>query len=156
MMRAGAPRIQECGNSRAVGASNGQERIDMGTGEWAAIAGISVGTLVLSMGLAAWLLVRVPPDYFKGEKRQALKKRPLWMKILKNAGGVLLVLLGLVLSVPGVPGQGLLMVLCGLMLLDLPGKYKLERKILSLSPIRRAANKIRAWRGRPPLQFPRA
>lgn len=128
----------------------------MDTGEWAAILGISVGTLVLSMGLAGWLLVRVPPDYFKGEKRQHLKKRPLWMKILKNAGGVVLVLLGLLLSVPGVPGQGLLMVLCGLMLLDIPGKFKLERKILSLRPIRRAANKIRAWRGRPPLQFPRA
>jgi hypothetical protein len=124
------------------------------TGEWLAVAGISVATLVLSIGLAGWLLVRVPPDYFKGEKRQAVKKRPLWLKILKNAGGVVLVLLGLVLSVPGIPGQGLLMVLCGLMLLDIPGKYKLERKILSLRPIRSAANKIRAWRGRPPLQFP--
>ena len=126
----------------------------MDTGEWLAVAGVSVATLVLSIGLAGWLLVRVPPDYFKGEKRQAMKNRPLWLKILKNVGGVVLVLLGLVLSVPGVPGQGLLMVLCGLMLLDIPGKFKLERKILSLRPIRSAANKIRRWRGRPPLQFP--
>lgn len=128
----------------------------METGEWLALAGVSLVTLVLSIGLAGWLLVRIPADYFKGEKRQPFKKRPLWMKILKNIGGVLLVLLGLVLSVPGVPGQGLLMVLCGLMLLDLPGKYKLEKKILSLRPIRSAANKIRAWRGRPPLEFPTA
>ena len=126
----------------------------MQTGEWLALAGVSLVTLVLSTGLAGWLLVRIPADYFKGEKRHALKKRPLWMKILKNAGGVLLVLLGLVLSVPGVPGQGLLMVLCGLMLLDIPGKYKLERKILSLRPIRAGANRIRRWRGRPPLEFP--
>jgi hypothetical protein len=124
------------------------------TGEWLAIGGVSLFTLVFSIALAGWLIVRVPPDYFKGEKRQALKSRPLWMKILKNIGGVVLVLIGLVLSVPGVPGQGLLMVLCGLMLLDIPGKFKLERKILSLRPIRSAANRIRAWRGRPPLEFP--
>ena len=126
----------------------------MDTGEWLAIGGVSLFTLVFSIALAGWLIVRVPPDYFKGEKRTALKNRPLWMKILKNIGGVVLVLIGLVLSVPGVPGQGLLLVLCGLMLLDIPGKYKLERKILSLRPIRSAANRIRAWRGRPPLEFP--
>ena len=128
----------------------------MTTGEWAAIAGISVGSLVLSLGLAGWLLVRIPADYFKGETRHALIKRPFWMKILKNIAGVIVLLLGIVMSIPGVPGQGLLVVLCGLMLLDLPGKYKLERKILSLGPIRAGANRIRAWRGRPPLEFPSA
>jgi hypothetical protein len=128
----------------------------MPTGEWIALIGVSVATLVISVGVAGWLLIRVPPDYFKGEKRQASKKRPLWMKVLKNAAGVLMVAVGLVLSIPGVPGQGLLMVLAGLMLLDVPGKYKLERKILSLRPIRSAANRLRAWRGRPPLQFPPA
>lgn len=126
----------------------------MGTGEWLALAGVSLVTLVLSTGLAGWILVRIPADYFKGENRRPIGKRPLWMKILKNAGGILLALLGLVLSVPGVPGQGLLMMLCGLMLLDLPGKYKLEKRILSLRPIRRAADRIRRWRGRPPLEFP--
>jgi hypothetical protein len=125
------------------------------TGEWLAIGGVSLFTLVLSIGLAGWVIVRVPPDYFKGEKRKDPKK-PIWKKVLKNVGGVVLVLVGLVLSVPGVPGQGLLLVLCGLMLLDIPGKYKLERKILSLRPIRKAANRIRKWRGRPPLQFPAA
>jgi hypothetical protein len=126
------------------------------TGEWIALIGVSVATLVLSVGIAGWMLVRIPPDYFKGEKRKASKKRPLWMKILKNIGGVLLIGVGLVLSVPGVPGQGLLMVLAGLMLLDIPGKYKLERKILGFRPIRSAANRLRAWRGRPPLEFPPA
>ena len=128
----------------------------MTTGEWIALIGVSVATLVISVVIAGWVLVRIPPDYFKGEKRQASKKRPLWIKILKNAGGVLMVAVGLVLSVPGVPGQGLLMVLAGLMLLDIPGKYKLERKILSFRPLRSAANRLRAWRGRPPLEFPNA
>ena len=128
----------------------------MSTGEWIALAGVSVATLVISFVLAGWILVRIPPDYFKGEKRQPLKARPLWARILKNIGGVLIIAVGLVLSVPGVPGQGLLMVLAGIMLLDIPGKYKLERKILSFRPLRSAANRLRAWRGRPPLEFPKA
>jgi hypothetical protein len=123
------------------------------TGEWLALAGVSLVTLVLSVGLAGWIIVRVPSDYFKGPKRHALKQRPLWLKVLKNIAGVVVILLGLALSVPGVPGQGLLMVLAGLMLLDIPGKYKLERKILSFRPIRSAADRIRKWRGRPPLEL---
>src|SRR5687768_2456859 len=59
----------------------------MTTGEWIALIGVSVATLVVSVGIAGWMLVRVPPDYFKGEKRQVSKKRPLWLKILKNIGG---------------------------------------------------------------------
>jgi hypothetical protein len=127
----------------------------MTTAEIVALIGISVATLVISIGIAGWLLVRIPPDYFKGKERKSSKKRPLWMKILKNIGGVLLIGVGLVLSLPGVPGQGLLMVLAGLMVVDIPGKFKVERKILSLRPIRSTANRLRAWRGRPPLQFPR-
>jgi len=117
------------------------------------IAGISIGTLVVSLGVAGWMLVRVPADYFKNESRQK-KKDGVWKKVLKNVLGVLLVAVGIVLSLPGVPGQGLLLVLAGLMITDIPGKYKVERKILSKKPIRKAANRLRAWRHRPPLEFP--
>ena len=119
------------------------------------IAGISVGTLVLSGGLAAWMLIRIPADYFKSESRQK-KNDGVWKKVLKNAAGVLLMAIGVVLSLPGVPGQGLLLVLAGLMITDIPGKFKVERKILSKKPIRKVANRLRAWRHRPPLEFPRA
>ena len=120
------------------------------------IAGVSVGTLVVSLLVAGWLLIRIPADYFKPEGRRRRKNQPLWKKILKNAIGVVLIALGLVLSLPGVPGQGLLVVLAGVAMVDFPGKYKVEGKILSLKPIRRAANRLRAWRHRPPLEFPRA
>ena len=117
------------------------------------IAGISIGTLIFSLLIAGWMLVRVPADYFKGEARQK-KKDGVWKKVLKNVAGVLLVGVGIVLSLPGVPGQGLLLVLAGLMITDIPGKYTVERKILSKKPIRNAANRLRAWRHRPPLEFP--
>jgi hypothetical protein len=118
------------------------------------IAGISVGTLLLSAAVAGWILVRIPADYFKDEKKQGSRKRPLWRAILKNAAGVLILAVGLILSIPGVPGQGLLLVLAGLLLTDIPGKYRLERRIVSQKPVRKVANRLRAWRRRPPLEFP--
>jgi len=108
---------------------------------------------VLSLLVAGWMLVRIPADYFKSESRQQ-NKDGLWKKVLKNVVGVVLVAVGIVLSIPGVPGQGLLLVLAGLMITDIPGKYKLERKIVSRKPIRKAADRLRAWRHRPPLEFP--
>jgi hypothetical protein len=128
----------------------------MPTGEIIALVGFSIATLVLSVGIAGWILVRVPPDYFKGETRRPLQPRPFWMRVIKNIGGAVLLLVGVILSIPGVPGQGLLMVLAGLMLVDLPGKYKLERKLVSFRPLFSAANRLRAWRHRPPLEFPSA
>ncbi len=50
---------------------------------------------------------------------------------LRTSLGLFLVLLGGVLSVPGIPGQGILTALIGLVLLDFPGKRRLEQKILS-------------------------
>jgi hypothetical protein len=71
----------------------------------------------------------------------------------KNIGGILLVALGIVLSLPGVPGQGLLTVLLGIMLLDFPGKHRLEQKLLSRPSIVNAINKLRARFDKKPLEL---
>jgi hypothetical protein len=65
----------------------------------------------------------------------------------------LLVALGIVLSLPGVPGQGLLTVLLGLMLLDFPGRRRLEQKLLSRPSIVNAINHLRARFGKEPLEL---
>ena len=49
-------------------------------------------------------------------------------------GGLLMLIL---------PGQGLLTILIGLILSDYPGKYKLEKKLISLRPINRYINWVR-------------
>ena len=71
--------------------------------------------------------------------------------VLKNLLGVVLILIGVILSVPGLPGQGLLTVLAGVFLLDFPGKrgflYKLVGRPLLLHPI----NRLRTKFSRPPL-----
>jgi hypothetical protein len=55
------------------------------------------------------------------------------------------------LSVPGVPGQGILTILIGAMLIDLPGKRKAEKWLLRHRRVLSAINRLRARYGRPPL-----
>jgi hypothetical protein len=71
----------------------------------------------------------------------------------KNIAGVLLVALGVVLSLPGVPGQGLLTVLLGIMLLDFPGRHRLEQKLLSKPSIVNTINRLRGRFEKPPLEL---
>ena len=72
----------------------------------------------------------------------------------QNALGLVLIAVGLVMSVPGVPGQGLLTVLIGLMLVDFPGRRRLERALARRRGLLAAMNRIRARFGHPPLLPP--
>jgi hypothetical protein len=66
---------------------------------------------------------------------------------------VLLVALGLVLSIPGIPGQGFLTILIGLTLVDFPGKRKLEIRIMRNHTVRAGANAIRRRFGKAPFEL---
>ena len=68
--------------------------------------------------------------------------------------GLALRALGVVLSIPGVPGQGLLTLFAGLLLLDLPGKRRVELGVLRRPLIHRAVDALRTRFGRPPLRLP--
>ena len=57
------------------------------------------------------------------------------------------------MSLPGVPGQGLLTVLLGIMLVDFPGEDRLEQKLLHRPAIRNSINKLRTRFNKPPLQL---
>jgi len=71
----------------------------------------------------------------------------------KNILGVFLVVLGIILSIPGVPGQGLLTILLGVVLLDFPGKRHLERKLLSRQEIVKTIDRLRKKFDKPPLEL---
>ncbi len=62
-----------------------------------------------------------------------------------------LILLGIVLLV--LPGQGVLTILLGIAVAEFPGKYRLERWVLSRRPVLRAVNGLRRGRRRAPLVF---
>jgi hypothetical protein len=113
-------------------------------------------TFAVSLAIVSFILVRIPPDYFHkdhprdlwSDKSQAVRA---FGYIGKNLLGVLLVVIGIVLSIPGVPGQGFLTILLGIMLLDFPGKRNLERKLVCRPQIRHTINKLRHKFGKPEL-----
>ncbi|MEZ4295851.1 MAG: hypothetical protein R3B70_12815 [Polyangiaceae bacterium] len=110
-----------------------------------------------SIALTGSVLVRLPQD-FLAEKpasvRSPLTARTLAIRALRHTAGVLLILIGLLLSVPGVPGQGLLTILAGLFVSDLPGTRRLLRRLLRGPRVLSAVNKLRARYKHPPLHPP--
>ncbi len=100
---------------------------------------------------AAILIIRMPEDYFAHEKRPpAEHHRGLALKVLKNILGGFLFLAGLAMLL--LPGQGVLMIIVGLMLLDIPGKYRLEKKLAARPKVLKAMNWLRAKWSKPPLR----
>ncbi|MBO0697752.1 MAG: hypothetical protein J2P46_05125 [Zavarzinella sp.] len=121
-----------------------------------AAAAFTIATAVASLAVTAAVLVRLPADHFSCTPNSATcRTRPRYIHwpllILKNLFGICLVALGAALSVPGVPGQGLLTMLIGVTLLDFPGKRRLERWLLHRRGVLAAINKLRARYRRPPL-----
>ena len=119
-------------------------------------AAIFIVTFALSLGLVSLILVKLPADYFSASsERRFWDDRARWARTLgmvgKNLLGAFLVLLGIVLSLPGVPGQGILTILIGVMLLDFPGKRDLERKLVSRPKVRDGIDRLRHRFGKPPL-----
>jgi hypothetical protein len=113
-------------------------------------------TFTGSLGLVSFILVKLPADYFCSHyDRQLWSGRAPALRIAaaigKNVLGVLLILLGIIMALPGVPGQGLLTILLGVMLVDFPGKDRLERNLLHRPAIRNSIDKLRARFNKPPL-----
>jgi len=120
--------------------------------------GIFVVTFVVSLAIVSFILVKLPPDYFKKAHRTKLWSGPrpalhAAEVIGKNILGVLLIAVGIVMSIPGVPGQGLLTVLLGIMLIDFPGKHRVEQKLLKRPAVVQAITHLRRRFGKPPLQL---
>nr|ALS88918.1 sodium:dicarboxylate symporter family [uncultured bacterium] len=115
-----------------------------------------VVTFAVNLAIVSFILVKLPASYFQeSHSREFWTERPpivrLFAIIGKNLLGVVLVALGVVLSLPGVPGQGLLTILLGIMLLDFPGKRRFELKLVSRPRILNAINNLRHRFGKPAL-----
>ena len=121
---------------------------------WVLLATFSGVSFIASIIGCAVLITSLPPDYFKTKKRLRRIKNPvlrICLSSLKNLFGGMLIIVGILLSVPGVPGQGVLTILTGLILSDFPGKKRLERRLVRLPAILSVANRIRSRFKRPPL-----
>jgi hypothetical protein len=118
---------------------------------------ISLMTFCASLLIIPWLVVRIPVDYFAEEKRHFVSFRDhhpvlrIILLVLKNLVGVVFIFLGIGMLV--LPGQGLLTILLGIIFLNFPGKYRLERWFIRLPHVHRAVDWLRRRSGRKPLIF---
>ena len=118
----------------------------------------SAATFVASLAVVTAVLVKLPANYFhSSHAREFLVERHPVLRALgifgKNLLGLVLVFAGILMSLPGVPGQGVLTILLGIMLLDFPGKRSLETRIVSRPRVYGAVNALRARFDKPPLML---
>lgn len=119
---------------------------------------LTVLSALVSLVAVGWALTRLPPDYFANPQAQRPIDRHPVLKILlvlfRNLFGYFLIALGVLLSLPGVPGQGLLTIFLGVLLVDFPGKQRTLRWFLTRPGILEGINQLRVRLGHPPLQPP--
>lgn len=119
------------------------------------LAAISILSFIATLIVVPIVVVRIPSNYFVERRREIvsppgnLALHTFW-GIGKNVIGIVLVILGILMLV--LPGQGIITILVGIMLLNFPGKYRLEKWIVSRSPVCRSINWLRRKAGRAPLQ----
>lgn len=115
---------------------------------------ILVLSFTITIAIVPWLVIHIPADYFLEEKREragifTFFPLQLLLVILKNALGIVIVLLGILMLV--LPGQGLLTILIGLLLMNFPGKFRLEKWLVSRGPVLQSVNWLRVRYKKPEL-----
>ena len=118
------------------------------------ISGLSTIFFLLSLLGLSWLISIIPHNYFVDKKRVSLikMKNPLmWLPIIiiKNSIGLILILCGILMLI--LPGQGVLTIITGLIFLDYPGKFKFERLLVRNKLILNSMNWIRRKLNKPDL-----
>ena len=123
---------------------------------WA--SGLSLLALIATVFGVPWVVTRLPKDYFARTERVVWRTSfdtpllSLIISMLKNALGLLLVILGLIMLVT--PGQGIVTLLIGLLLMNFPGKYHLERWLIMRPGVLRGLNWLRRRQGQLPFDQP--
>jgi NosR/NirI family nitrous oxide reductase transcriptional regulator len=120
---------------------------------------LAIGSLVMFLGsLSAvpWLVGLIPEDYFLTKRRPETgfrRQHPaiaISLRVAKNLAGAVFLIAGLAMLI--LPGQGLLTILAGIVLLEFPGKRRLERALIRRHSVLKAVNWIRRRRGKPEIR----
>jgi hypothetical protein len=120
--------------------------------------GFSFVTFVAGLFLLPVMAIRIPADYFARERAPRFlfeRRHPaLRMTLLaaKNLVGLALTITGLIMLVT--PGPGIICLIVGISLMDIPGKRALERRIIAVPAVFHGLNRLRARYGRPPFAHP--
>jgi hypothetical protein len=120
------------------------------------LASLSLLVFVATLIAVPLIVARLPADYFARpdhHRQPPLSRHPslhLVLVGLKNLLGAVLVLAGIAMLV--LPGQGLVTIAIGVMLMNFPGKYRLEQWLVGKRPVLRAINWLRKRAGSAPMQ----
>ena len=117
-------------------------------------AGIFVASFTLSLVIVGVVMVKIPENYFSSHYQHDFLPNSSWLTrwgavVGKNIAGLILVIAGIIMLVG--PGQGVLTILIGLILMDIPGKRPLEARLIKRPIILAAVNNFRAKYNKPPL-----
>lgn len=113
---------------------------------------VSVGSFIGSILFCTLAITFLPSDYFQLKQQVNHVEHPvlrLALKVLKNLLAAMLIVVGFI-QIP-LPGQGILTMLIGIVISDIPGKRRLERRIIRLPSVLSTANGIRSRFRRPLL-----
>lgn len=119
------------------------------------VTGASAIMFIASLALIPLVVIRIPSDYFAHTRRHRTpwgQHHPALRALLlvsKNLVGGVVLLAGIAMLV--LPGQGILTMLLGLMLLDIPGKYRFERWLVRQPGVWNSIAWLRRRAGRDPL-----
>lgn len=115
----------------------------------------SIITFMVTLVLVPAIILRLPADYFSAEKRHKIDSRHPVIKlvsiIIKNLLGGLLLLAGFIMLFT--PGQGIITLLAGMLIMNYPGKYKLERGLIIRFHLLKPINWYRARHNLEPLSI---
>ena len=121
------------------------------------MAVFSIVSFAATLLLVPVLVIRIPEDYFAENKRHRWEpwahQHPVirWSLLAaKNILGYIFIILGIAMLV--LPGQGILTILIGIMFINFPGKYRLERWAITRAPVLNTINKLRQRAGHMPLK----
>jgi hypothetical protein len=118
--------------------------------------GLFLLSFAISTALVSIALVKLPANYFHSSHAREFfesdNRAIRWAGVvLKNLLGLALIVIGVVLSLPGIPGPGFVTILLGLVMLDIPGKRPLETRLVRRPAVLHSINRLRARFGKEPL-----
>jgi hypothetical protein len=123
------------------------------------LTGAGIAMSLAGLAMLVVLAVKMPADHFtrphnlwdKSSHHPAMR---LALRLTRNLLGAFVLVLGIVMALPGVPGPGLLFIVLGVSLMDIPGKHAAIHYIISKPLVLNPINRLRARWNRPPLEVP--
>lgn len=120
------------------------------------LIGLVVVLNLVGVAILFVLVIRLPANYFLHDEPPPFMhgNHPLLRGagfIAKNVIGAVLLVAGAIMILPGVPGPGLMAIVWGIVLIDFPGKRRLEMRLIRKPSILASVNRMRGWANHGPL-----